>query len=149
MWPTVPSVRLLYGVLVDNAPFAIELGTPEGAHVKKKGEQFVYGQVVARRAVRVKYVHGGRTTICHNEVPVRRVGTFYVFPNRSICLWAICVDGMGELPFLPSHGPTMKDVRETDRLLLQEIPGVAIQRGQISGSMRTCISVPCAACVYY
>jgi hypothetical protein len=55
---------------VDNAPFAIELGTPEGAHVKKKGEQFVNGQVVARRAVRVEYVHGGRTTIWHNEVPV-------------------------------------------------------------------------------
>ena len=69
--PTVPTVRLLYGVLVDNVPFTPELGTPEGAHVEEEGKKFVGGQVVARRAVGVEYVHGGRTTVCHYEVPMR------------------------------------------------------------------------------
>ena len=35
---TVPTVRLLYGVLEDNVPFPPELGTPEGAHVEKEGK---------------------------------------------------------------------------------------------------------------
>ena len=61
------------------------------------------------------------------------MGTFYVFPDRGVCLWAICADGVGILPLLPCHDrPTVDEVREADHLLMWEVLGMVIQVGQVS-----------------
>ena len=78
------------------------------------------------------------------------MGTFYVFPDRGVCLWAICADGVGILPLLPCHDrPTVDEVREADHLLMWEVLGMVIQVGQVSSSVWGArIPAPCATRVY-
>jgi hypothetical protein len=56
----------------------------------------------------------------------RRVGTFYEFPDGGVCLWAVCMYGVGQHPLLTCHGPAMNDVGEAGYFLGGEVPRVTI-----------------------
>jgi hypothetical protein len=63
------------------------------------------------------------------------MGTFYVFPNGGVCLWAICADGVMEFPFLPCHGSAVDNVLEACHLIRREVTGMAIKGGQVSSGV--------------
>ena len=63
------------------------------------------------------------------------MGTFYVFPNGGVCLWAICADGVMELPFLSCDGSIVDNVLEACHLMRGEFTGIAIKGEQASSGM--------------
>ena len=54
----------------------------------------------------------------------RRVGTFYEFPDGGVCLWTVCMYGVGQYPLLTCHGPAMNDVGEAGYFFGGEVPRV-------------------------
>ena len=57
---------------------------------------------------------------------VRRVGAFYEFPDGGVCLWTVCMYGVGQYPLLTCHGSAMNDVGEAGYFFGRDVPRVTI-----------------------